>query len=47
MLGFRRAQPTSCPQKLAWHDPLMTTDIDAKLPHRPSFDGYKIDVLFP
>jgi hypothetical protein len=24
---------------------LMTADIDAKLPERPSFDGYKVEVL--
>ena len=23
----------------------MTADIDAKLPDRPSFEGYKVDVL--
>jgi hypothetical protein len=45
MFGFRRDKATEISRKRRSQELLMTADIDAKLPNRPSLEGYKIDVL--
>ena len=45
MFRFRRDKPTEISGRRRSQDLLMTADIDAKLPDRPSLEGYKIDVL--
>ena len=44
MFGFRRDKATGISRKRR-QELLMTADIDAKLPNRPSLEGYEIDVL--
>ncbi len=45
MFKFRRDKQTEISWTRRSQDLLMTADIDAKLPERPSLEGYKIDVL--
>ena len=45
MFGFRRDKQTRVSRRQRSQDLLMTKDIDAKLPDRPSLEGYKVDVL--
>ena len=45
MFSFRRAKQAELSQKRRSQAFSMTADIDAKLPDRPSLEGYKVDVL--
>jgi hypothetical protein len=45
MFKFRRDKATEISRWQRSQDLLMTADIDAKLPERPSLEGYKVDVL--
>ena len=45
MFKFGRDKLTEISRRRRSQDLLMTVDIDAKLPDRPSLEGYKIDVL--
>jgi hypothetical protein len=45
MLGFGRDKATEFSRWQRSQDFSMTADIDAKLPERPSLEGYKVDVL--
>ena len=45
MLGFGRDKATELSRWQRSQDFSMTADIDAKLPDRPSLEGYKVDVL--
>jgi hypothetical protein len=45
MLIFRRNKATEISQWQRSKDFSMTADIDAKLPERPSLEGYKVEVL--
>jgi len=45
MFGFRRDKATEISRR-PWSQVLsMTTGIDAKLPERPSLEGYKVETL--
>ena len=43
MFGFRRNKATGGPQRQGSQDLLMTADIDARLPIRPTLDGYRVE----
>ena len=45
MFRFRRDKPTEISRRRRSQDFSMTADIDAKLPERPSLEGYKVEVL--
>ena len=45
MFKFRPDKLTEISRKRRSQELLMTADIDAKLPDRPSLEGYKIDML--
>jgi hypothetical protein len=45
MFGSRRDKQTGVSRRQRAKDLLMTKDIDAKLPDRPSLEGYRVDVL--
>jgi hypothetical protein len=45
MFGFRRDKATEISRRPWSQDLSMTTDIDAKLPERPSLEGYKVETL--
>ena len=45
MFGFRRDKTTEISRKRRSQELLMTADIDAKLPNKPSLESYKVDVL--
>jgi hypothetical protein len=45
MFGFRRDKATEISRRRRSQELLMTADIDAKLPNKPSLEGYKVDVL--
>ena len=45
MFGFRRDKATEISRRPRSQDLLLTVDIDAKLPDRPSLDGYKVETL--
>jgi hypothetical protein len=45
MFGFRRDKATEISLRPRSQDLSITTDIDAKLPERPSLEGYKVETL--
>ena len=45
MFKFGRDKLTEISRRRRSQELLMTADIDAKLPKRPSLEGYKVDVL--
>ena len=45
MSRFGRDKATEISRRRWSQDLLMTADIDAKLPERPSLEGYKVEVL--
>ena len=45
MFGFGRDKAAESSRRRRSQELSMTADIDAKLPDRPSFEGYKVDVL--
>jgi hypothetical protein len=45
MSRFGRDKASEISRRRWSQDLLMTADIDAKLPERPSLEGYEIDVL--
>ena len=45
MFGFRRDKATEISRRRRSQELSMTADIDAKLPDKPSLEGYKVDVL--
>src|SRR5262245_22850665 len=45
MFTFRRNKATEISRWQRLQDSSMTADIDARLPERPSLEGYKVEVL--
>jgi hypothetical protein len=45
MISSRRDKQTGISWRQRSQDLLLTKDIDAKLPERPSLEGYKVEVL--
>jgi len=45
MFGLRRDKATEIARRPWSQDLLLTIDIDAELPDRPSLEGYKVETL--